>query len=262
MKKFLFFVFVIIIGGLAGLLGSQFLAPYLEHTSLFEGANWLKGNNSGTTIIQKTEEKTIREDTAVEDAISKVDSSVVGVISQSKPAVSKTTKKNLPTISLYGTGFLVTSDGLIVTASSNVPLTNYDHTVIRDGKIIPAEVVKRDDDSGLVLLKIQQSNLPVISWADFSSLRLGARIILFGVDVSKEPTEAGGAPAALKFANWGIIRAFSDKNFFVSLEKEISEADGAPLITVSGEVAGMALIDKNGNLKVVTSDAIKTFLGQ
>jgi len=143
-----------------------------------------------------------------------------------------------------------------------VPLTNYDYIVIRDGKIIPAEVAKRDDDLGLVLLKIQQSNLPVVSWADFASLRLGARMILFGVDVSKEPTEAGGVPAALKFTNWGIIRAFSDKNFFVSLEKEISEASGAPIITTLGEVAGMVLVDKNGNLKVVASDVIKDFLGQ
>ncbi len=262
MKKLWFFIFIIIVGGLAGLLASQFLVPYLAHTSPFDGISWLKNGNSGTTIIQKTEEKTIREDTAVEDAISKIGSSAAGIISKSKPAVSKTTKKPLPAVSLYGTGFLVTSDGLIVAASSTVPAKNYDYTVIRDGKIIPAEVAKRDDDLGLVLLKIQQSNLPVISWADFDSLRLGARIVLFGIDVSKEPVEPEGAPAALKFVDWGIIKAFSDKNFFISLEKEISEASGAPLLTASGEVAGVILVDKSGNLKVVPSDAIKSFFGQ
>ena len=262
MKKFWFFIFIVIIGALAGILGSQFLAPYLAHAPSFDGIGWLKNGNSGTTIIQKTEEKTIREDTAVEDAISKIDASAVGVIGGSKPAISKTIKKPLPTVSLFGTGFLVTSDGLILAASSTVPAKNYEYSVVRDGKTVSAEVVKRDDNLGLVLLKIQQSNLPVVSWADFASLRLGARMILFGVDVSKEPTEAGGVPAALKFTNWGIIRAFSDKNFFVSLEKEISEASGAPIITTLGEVAGMVLVDKNGNLKVVASDVIKDFLGQ
>lgn len=262
MKKFWFFVFVITIGGLAGILGSQFLVPYLAHTSSFDGIGWLKNDNSGTTIIQKTEEKTIREDTAVEDAISKIDSSVVGVISRGKPTISKRTKKPVSAASIYGTGFLVTSDGLIVAASSTVPAKNYEYIIARDGKIIPAEVAKRDDGLGLVLLRVQQSNLPVVSWADFDSLRLGARIVLFGIDVSKEPVEPEGAPAALKFADWGIIKAFSGKNFFISMEKEISEANGAPLITVSGEVVGMVSVDKNGNLKVVPSDAIKSFLGQ
>ncbi len=244
---------MVIIGALSGILGSQFLTPYLKHTSPFDQISWLKNGNSGTTIIQKTEEKTIREDTAVEDAISKIDSSVVGIISKSKPAVSKVTKKLLPTVWLHGTGFLVTSDGLIVAASSTVPAKNYEYTVVRDGKIIPAEVAKRNDDLGLVLLKIQQSNLSVVSWADFDRLRLGARIVLFGINVPNN---------FQKFVDWGIAASFSGKNFSVSIEKEPGEANGAPIVTTLGEVAGVALVDKSGNLKVVPSDAIKSFLAQ
>ncbi|OIP78731.1 MAG: hypothetical protein CO161_03480 [Candidatus Portnoybacteria bacterium CG_4_9_14_3_um_filter_44_9] len=253
MKKFWFFIFIVIIGALAGILGSQFLAPYLAHAPSFDGIGWLKNGNSGTTIIQKTEEKTIREDTAVEDAISKIDASAVGVIGGSKPAISKTIKKPLPTVSLFGTGFLVTSDGLILAASSTVPAKNYEYSVVRDGKTVSAEVVKRDDNLGLVLLKIQQSNLPVVSWADFDSLRLGVRLVLFGVDASNN---------FQKFVDWGIAASFSGKNFSVSMDKEPGEANGAPIITTLGEVAGMVLVDKNGNLKVVASDVIKDFLGQ
>ena len=229
------------------------MAPYLAHTSSFDGMGWLKNGNSGTMIIQKTEEKTIREDTAVEDAISKIDASAVGVIGGSKPAISKTIKKPLPTVSLFGTGFLVTSDGLILAASSTVPAKNYEYSVVRDGKTVSAEVVKRDDNLGLVLLKIQQSNLPVVSWADFDSLRLGVRLVLFGVDASNN---------FQKFVDWGIAASFSGKNFSVSMDKEPGEANGAPIITTLGEVAGMVLVDKNGNLKVVASDVIKDFLGQ
>lgn len=222
----------------------------------------MKNGNSGTTIIQKTEEKTIREDTAVEDAISKIDASVVGVISSGKLVASKTTKKPVSVASIYGTGFLVTSDGLIVAASSTIPAKNYEYHVVRGGNAIPAEVAKRDDGLGLVLLKIQQSNLPVVSWADFDSLRLGARMVLFGISISKESVESEGMPVVLKFVDWGIASSFSGKNFSVNIDKEPGEANGAPIITTLGEVAGMALVDKNGNLKVVPSDAIKSFLAQ
>jgi hypothetical protein len=261
MNKFWGFILIVIIGGLAGLLGGQFLTPYLRYISPFDQISWLKDGNNGTTIIQKTEEKTINESTAIEDAISRVDPLVVGVVGQSKSAISKNAKKIPPTTILAGTGFLVTSDGLVVAASSTAPEKNYDFVVILNGKFVPAEVIKRDDALGLALLRIQQSNLPVVSWADFDSLRLGARMILFGFGVAEKSIGPDKTPFVTKFVDLGIANEFSGKNFSVSIKGENPKANGAPIITILGEVAGMALVDKGGDLKIVPSDTIRVFLG-
>src|SRR4030042_5534713 len=141
MKKIWAFVLIVLISGISGILASQFLAPYLAHTSPFNQISWLRKVNNGTTIINRKEEKIIKEDTAIEDAISKINPSVVGVVSKIKLTSTKTKKTAVPE-AIYGTGFIVTSDGLIIAASSTVPAKNFDYSIVRDNTNLPAEVVR------------------------------------------------------------------------------------------------------------------------
>lgn len=234
-------------------MASQFLAPYLAHTPPFNKISWLKKVNNGTTIINRKEEKIIKEDTAIEDAISRISPSVVGIASKSKLTATKTKKAATPE-TIYGTGFIVTSDGLVIAASSTVPAKNFDYSVVKDSTTLPAEVVRRDDKAGLVLLKIQQSNMPVVSFTDAENLKLGERIILFGFNAGKNPIE--------RFVNWGIVKILSEKGFQISIGPEALEANGAPIIDVEGKVAGMALVSGEGEIMVVPADVVKKFLSQ
>ena len=251
MRKLTALFLIILVSGISGVLASQFLAPYLAHTSPFNQISWLKKVNNGTTIINRKEEKIIKEDTAIEDAISKISSSVVGIISKSTAV--PTAKKPVPK-AIYGTGFIVTSDGLVMAASSTAPEKSYEYSVVRDGAALPAEVVRRDDKTGLILLKVQQSNMPVVSFADTDSIKLGERIILFGFNAAKNPSE--------RFVNWGIVKILSEKGFQMSIGPEALEANGAPIIDVEGKVAGMALVNGDGEIRTVPADAVKRFLSQ
>lgn len=252
MKKIWFFILVILIGGLAGILSSGFLMPFLSHTAPFDKIGWLKeANNGGTTIINKTEQVIVEEGQALENAIEKVNPSVVGIVSQSKFSANKTKKAGQ---TIYGTGFMVTGDGLILAVNSVAPEGNYDYFISKENQSVPAQIIKRDAAQGLVLLKINETNLPVVSFGETDSLRLGQRIVLAGVDASVNPLQ--------RLVNFGIIRNTANGTFSFSLEKESQNLTGAPLIDINGDVIGEAQIDSSGKIKVVSSEAIKKFLGQ
>jgi S1-C subfamily serine protease len=252
MKKIWFFILVILIGGLAGILSSGFLMPFLSRTPLFENISWLKeANNGGTTIINKTEQVIIEEGQVLENAIEKISPSVVGIVSQSKLVAGKTKKASQ---AIYGTGFMATGDGLILTVSSAAPEGSYDYFISKDNQSVPAQIVKRDTVQGLVLIKINETNLPVVSFGEADSLRLGQRILLIGADALANPMQ--------KLVNFGIIRSLTNGIFSFSLEKESQNLSGAPLIDINGNVIGVAQIDSTGKIKVVSSETIKKFLGQ
>jgi S1-C subfamily serine protease len=230
-----------------GILASGFLMPYLAHTAPFDKISWLNGGNGGTTIINKTEEKIIKEDKAIEDAISRISPAVVGIVAKNK-GFSKA--KNL---AYYSTGFIVTSDGLVVGQDSAVPAGNYEYSILRDEASIEAEVIKRDAKSDLVLLKFKQDNLSVVSFGDTNGLLLGEKIILVGVDAE--------GPAS-RLIDLGFIKRLSGKDFFASFEKEGKKLSGGPIINLESEVVAMALVSDAGNVRIITVEDIEKFLNQ
>lgn len=247
MKRFFKLICILFVGSIGGFLASGFLAPYLAHTPPFEKIGWLKAGNGGTTIINKTEEKIIKEDKAIEDAISKINPAVVGVVAKSK-GVSKV--KNL---AYYSAGFIVTGDGLVVGQSSMIPAGNYEYSILRDGISAEAEIIKRDAKSNLVLLKFQQNNLPVVSFGSVGDLRLGEKIILVGVNAE--------GPAS-RMVDLGFVKGLSEKSFSASFEKENEKFSGAPIIDIGGEVVAMAQVSGNSNVQIITAEEIKKFLEQ
>jgi S1-C subfamily serine protease len=246
MKKFLNFLAFLIFAGLAGILSSGFLMPYLSHTSPFDKISWLKNTGNGTTIINKTEQITVVEETAIESSVAQANPKIVGVIVKNKSGTSKALQN------IYGTGFIITSDGWVLTDNALLADKNHEFSVVKDGQVFPAEVVKKDQALGLVLIKISQTNLPVVSFVDFESLRLGQRVLMSGVDASTS--------TFARFVEVGFIRSLGDKIFGVSIEKEELVASGAPIFNVKGEVVGMTQVGSDNNLKVVGAEAIKQFL--
>ena len=251
MKKFTLFLLILLVGGLSGILSSQFLIPYLGQTPPFSKINWLKqAGGNGTTIINKTEQIIVEESLEVEKAVDKISPSVVGIVSRSK-LTSKTKKAGQ---TFYGTGFITTGDGLILTNDFAAPEGSFDYFISRDNQSLPAEVEKRDAESGLVLLRIKETNLPVVSFGEADGLRLGQKVVLVGADASLNPL--------LKIVNFGVVRNLVDKSFSVSIVEKNDNLTGAPIINIKGEVLGLAEISSSGLTRIISEEQIRKFLGQ
>ena len=80
-----------------------------------------------------------------------------------------------------GSGFIVSSDGLILTNKHVVSDTGASYTVLtNDGKTYPAKVLARDPSQDLAVLKINATGLPTVLLGDSDSLQLGQTAIAIG----------------------------------------------------------------------------------
>ena len=242
-KKNIFKLFIIlIIGGVGGVLADQFFLPYLSTIPVFSKIEFIHRTGNGTTIINPTEKITITENTAIEQAIEKITPCLVSVQSyKDKKLISQ------------GTGFVVTSDGLIITAADLVPAGADQYLVFRNSHSLVAKVSRVDLEDNLALLETEETNLPVVSFINLDDLLLGERAILTGVELNKDKLNY--------FVNLGIIRSINKEGIEINIIQESGLANGSPLINVKGEAIGLNLIDENGFIKVISVKDIKEFIG-
>ena len=80
-----------------------------------------------------------------------------------------------------GSGFIVSSDGLILTNKHVVSDTGASYSVLtNDGKTYTAKVLARDPNQDLAVLKIDATGLPTVTLGDSNGLQLGQTAIAIG----------------------------------------------------------------------------------
>lgn len=241
-SRLLKFIIILIIGGLGGIIADCFIMPYLANISFISGTKFAQKIKSGTTIINKTEEIVITENTAAENAINKINSCLVVV------QVSKGNK-----MVKQGSGVIVTNDGLILTANDLVSSGLYNYQVIlSNGTLLDGKIIRRDISNNLALIKIEANNLSVISLGSLDSLHLGQMIILIGAQINQN--------SFYRFANIGTIRGVSDETLAINLDEINISANGGPLINIKGEMIGINIMGYNGLIKTVPAKLIADFL--
>ena len=238
-----FCLLVFVLGGIAGILGSQILLPWLANFSPFNKIGWVCRVKEGTTIINRTERVVVTPDAAYQDAIAKLSNSVVAVRTE-RQAGGKTD------VLAEGTGFVLTGDGLIVTVNNLLPKGANRVIIIRNNQEFEAITVKEDDGNNLVLLKIADNNLPVVALGDRSNLKLGETVFLIGSQAL--------AGEYNRFVSLGFVRSVLPEIGVNFSENQL--ANGGPLVNIKGEVLGSCLVDKTGRVNVVTEDKIRQLM--
>jgi len=237
MNKKIFEIIALFIFGVAGgIFADQILWPYFIERPLFYQYRLEKS----PIYLTERKEIIIQENVALKNAVEKIEKTVIGV---------KTKKKDGQI--LEGSGLILTSDGLVVTLASLVPQGST-FSFFLDGEAVSFQILKRDLKENLALVKIEKTNLPTVSFANFEKLKLGERVFLVGVIFEKEEIK--------KIVNEGIVKSF-DEN---SIETNITEKEtlsGSPLFDIEGNVLGLNKIDKTGQVSTTPVTKIKQFSG-
>lgn len=233
-----FWLLVFLVGGLAGVFFSRAVLPWLANFAPFNKIGWLDNVKDGTMIINKTEKIYITQETAYQEAINKVSNFVVAIRVE---RAGRTPIEN--------SGFVLTSDGLIATASFILAKDAKILAVLRD-KEYEARMVKQDKNNKLALLKINETNLSVADFGDSNDLQLGEKVFLLGAAKNKNDF--------YQFANFGFVRALLPEVSFNFTESPL--ADGAALGNLAGKILGLALVDKQGNIKLIGADKIRELM--
>ncbi|MFC1663671.1 serine protease [Patescibacteria group bacterium] len=227
---------IFVLGMIGGIFSDQILWPYFVEKPLFSQYR-LEQNPIYVTEIK---EISIQENVALKNAIEKVEKAIIGVKTETKESEI-----------LEGSGLIVASDGLVVTLAELVPQGS-DFSFFVDGKGANFQILKRDLENNLALIKIEEKNLPTVSFVDLERVGLGERVFLVGV-VFEE-----GLPQ--KMVNEGIVKIF-DEDFIKTNIFEKDVLKGSPLFNIDGEVLGLNMIDKEGKVIAVFVSKIKEFVG-
>lgn len=259
-------------GGLSGFYFSSKTKNYLEKLNL------------PSAIERKTIEKeTIKEyipQTTQEEAIIKV-------VKETSPAVvSIVISKDVPILEEYfynpfegmpgtpeflipqyrqkgtqkqeiggGTGFIVSSDGLILTNKHVVLDPEAEYTVFtNDGKKFPAKVLAKDPVQDLALIKISQEgglnekgefvtkSFPTVRLGDSSNLQIGQTVIAIGNALGefRNTVSVGvisGLSRTISASGGGLVETLED---IIQTDAAINKGNsGGPLLNLKGEVIGV-----------------------
>lgn len=236
-KSILKILAVFIIAMVGGIFSEQIVWPYLVEKPLF----YQYGLEQAPIHITERKEVTIQENTALQEAIKKVESSVVAV----KTADSY---GNI----IEGSGFILSSDGLIVTLADLVPAGS-DFSFFIEGEKLSYEVQERSIENNLALIKLENGDLNTVDFGNIGEKKIGERIFLVGTIFD----EKGGVS---KMANEGIIKYFKEDFIHTNIfESEI--VSGSPVFDIEGKILGLSEIDNQGKLVVLPISLIREFSG-
>ena len=143
-----------------------------------------------------------------------------------------------------GTGFIIDSDGYLVT-NHHVIDDAVDITVtLHDGKKHVAEVVGIDAKTDLALIKIDQTNLPYVKFGNSDESRVGDWVVAIG-----NPFGFGGTATVGIISARGRDLLSGPYNDYLQIDAPINRGNsGGPVFNEDGEVVGVnaAIYSPNG----------------
>ncbi len=144
-----------------------------------------------------------------------------------------------------GTGFIISSDGLILTNRHVVSDETAEYTVVLDdGTEYSATVLGRDTFNDIAVVKIEASGLPTLELGDSDSLQQGQTVIAVGnVLALYQNTVTKGIVSGLSRTLGGGV--LSD---LIQTDAAINEGNsGGPMINLLGQVVGInTAVDRAG----------------
>src|SRR5216110_464777 len=147
--------------------------------------------------------------------------------------------RNLEPIQSEGSGFIVRSDGYILTNFHVVEGADHVEVKLEDGGEFPAKVVGTDEKTDIAVIKIDAKYLPVVQMADSDAVRVGQFAFAIGAPFKLDYTftygviSGKGRDKLLETGGYSI----SD---YLQTDASINPGNsGGPLCDIDGKVIGM-----------------------
>lgn len=135
-----------------------------------------------------------------------------------------------------GSGFIIRSDGFIVTNFHVVKDATQISVMLNDGREFPATVKGTDPRTDLAVLKIDEKDLPFLSFGDSDDLQIGEWVVAIGNPFGLEGTLTVGVVSAKGRQDLGIA-SYED---FIQTDAAINPGNsGGPLLNLQGDVIGV-----------------------
>jgi serine protease Do len=141
-----------------------------------------------------------------------------------------------------GSGFLISNDGYILTNNHVVENATRVDVRLFDNRRFKAEVVGRDPDTDVAVIKIDADNLSSVQLGNSDSVAVGQWVLAIGtpLDTAFSFTVTAGIVSARGRLLGGLPRSNWSIQDFIQTDAAINRGNsGGPLVNVRGEVIGI-----------------------
>jgi len=143
-----------------------------------------------------------------------------------------------------GTGFIVDSNGLIITNSHVVNDPNGEYSVVlKDGTTYSVDKIHLDEYSDIAILEITARNLPTVEFGDSDSLKVGQKAIAIGNALGRFDNTvtvgviSGTAREVQASSGFGQRKTYEN---VIQMDAALNPGNsGGPLLNSSGQVIGV-----------------------
>lgn len=240
-------VLSLLMGFFGGIIGMVVVASTPETFQKKLGISQFK-NLVGDVV--NTQKVTVEEDSATIQVVKDVSPAVVSVIFTKNVSVNDPFGfygQSGKTIEQQGggTGFIITSDGLIVTNKHVVSDSSAKYTVVMtDGKTYDASVVAQDPTLDLAVIKIDAKGLPVVKLGSSDGMKVGQRVIAIGNALGEYQNTV--TTGVLSATGRSVVASDSNSQNTESLDGLLQTDaainlgnSGGPLVNIAGQVIGI-----------------------
>jgi serine protease Do len=144
-----------------------------------------------------------------------------------------------------GSGFIIDQDGYIVTNNHVIENADKIKVKLNNGKELNAEIVGRDPNTDIALVKVKKlRNVEIVKLGDSDALEVGEWVVAIGSPFGLEHTVTAGIVSAK-----GRVIGSGPYDDFIQTDASINPGNsGGPLVNLRGEVVGIntAIVSRGG----------------
>jgi 2-alkenal reductase len=246
MKRFVIIFFLLVIVGASAALGAV-IGGYLVY-------NRVSILNEGSKVVEIDSSQSVPNQIIVSST--EINTAITNVVELVEPAVVKVVSKIPGQSSFFGftsdqtisgSGFIITSNGYIVTNYHVIEDAENFYVILSDGEEMPAEVVSYDVYSDLAVLKAEGQMPGVAVLGNSENLKPGETVIAIGSPLGdfRNSVTVGVISATGRMINTG--RGYEMENLIQTDAAINSGNSGGPLVNLAGEVVGVNTLVVRGN---------------
>jgi serine protease Do len=134
-----------------------------------------------------------------------------------------------------GSGFIITSDGYILTNNHVVDKAKDIKVSLADGRVLDAKLVGRSGELDVALIKVDAKDLPKVYLGDSDALEVGDWVVAIGNPFGLSHTVTAGIVSAK-----GRVIGMGPYDDLIQTDAAINPGNsGGPLFNIKGEVVGI-----------------------
>jgi len=138
-----------------------------------------------------------------------------------------------------GSGVIISEDGYIVTNNHVVEDADELQVVLNDKRTYSAKVIGTDPLTDLALIKVDEQDLPIISFGNSDNVKVGQWVMAVGNPFNLESTVTAGIVSA-KGRSIGIFGGGRSIESFIQTDAAVNPGNsGGALVNLNGELVGI-----------------------